>query len=307
MTLLVVLEHDGAALGEAAREALTFGRGLAATMGADLEAVLIGSDDDGLVGEAGRYGAATVHTVTHDLLTDYGPDAHGAVVAQLVDRLGPGAVLAGGSDRGNEVMAHAAARLDAPLVANSVEVTPGDPWTLTRVQWGGSLLEDTTLRAEVPLLTSGLHAVASEPGDETEPVVAPVVVELDQWDAATIVRDRVVQEAGVTLPTAAVVCGGGRGVGSEEGFAVLEELADLLGGRVGCSRAVTNLGWRPHSDQVGQTGTRIAPRDLHRLGHLRRHPALGRCDGEQAHPRHQHGPRGQHGGESRLGGDRRPP
>ena len=74
-----------------------------------------------------------------------------------------------------------------------------------------------------------------------------------------MVKDRVVQEAGVTLPTAPVVCGGGRGVGSADGFAQLEELAGLLGGRVGCSRAVTNLGWRPHADQVGQTGTRIAP------------------------------------------------
>jgi len=73
------------------------------------------------------------------------------------------------------------------------------------------------------------------------------------------VKDRVVLEAGVTLPTAPVVCGGGRGVGSADGFGQLEQLAELLGGRVGCSRAVTNNGWRPHSDQVGQTGTRIAP------------------------------------------------
>jgi electron transfer flavoprotein alpha subunit len=63
----------------------------------------------------------------------------------------------------------------------------------------------------------------------------------------------------VTLSTAPVVVGGGRGVGSADGFAALEELAQLLAGRVGCSRAVTNNGWRPHADQVGQTGTRIAP------------------------------------------------
>ena len=74
-----------------------------------------------------------------------------------------------------------------------------------------------------------------------------------------MVRDRVVLTAGVTLSTAPVVVGGGRGVGSAEGFAPLEELADLLGGTVGCSRAVTNNGWRPHAAQVGQTGTRIAP------------------------------------------------
>ncbi|MCP4225407.1 MAG: electron transfer flavoprotein subunit alpha/FixB family protein, partial [Actinomycetia bacterium] len=104
-----------------------------------------------------------------------------------------------------------------------------------------------------------LHAVASEPGDEQDPDTEEFEADIDAADLVTMVRDRVVQEAGVTLPTAQVVCGGCRVVGSEDGFAKLEELAGLLGGRVGCSRAVTNLGWRPHSDQVGQTGTRIAP------------------------------------------------
>lgn len=257
--LLVILEHDRGELAEAAREALTFGRTLAAKMGADLEAALIGADDESLVAAAGEYGAETVHTCTHEVLSDYGPDAVGAVIAQMIDSLSPDAVLACGSDRGNEVMAHAAARLDAPFVANCTDVAPGDPWTMTRVQWGGSLLEDATLEADVALLTCGLHSVVAEPGGAQNPDTEASAAELDASHAVTIVKDRVVQEAGVTLPTAPVVVGGGRGVGSENGFEPLEELAALLGGRVGCSRAVTNLGWRPHSDQVGQTGTRIAP------------------------------------------------
>jgi electron transfer flavoprotein alpha subunit len=257
--LLVVLEHDRGQLVEAAREALTFGRTLAGKMGTELVAALIGSDDEALVDAAGAYGTTTVHTCVHDLLTDYGPDAFGAVVAQMIGRLSPDAVLACGSDRGNEVMAHAAAGLDAPFVANCTDVTPGEPWTMTRLQWGGSLLEDATLAADVPLLTCGLHTVAAEPGDATDPATEEFGADLDDGHAVTLVKDRVVQEAGVTLPTAPVVVGGGRGVGSEAGFAPLQELAELLGGRVGCSRAVTNLGWRPHADQVGQTGTRIAP------------------------------------------------
>ena len=257
--LLVILEHENGELVEAAKEALTFGRVLAEKMDDDLEAALIGSDDDDLVEAAGEYGADTVHTCTHDLLSDYGPDAYGAVGAQMVEELEPEAVLACGSDRGNEVMAQAAARLDAPFVANCTDVTPGDTWSMTRVQWGGSLLEDSTLEADVPLLTCGLHAVPAEVGDEGDGDAESFDADLDDSVTVTMVKDRVVLEAGVTLPTAPVVCGGGRGVGSADGFAPLEELAELLGGRVGCSRAVTNNGWRPHSDQVGQTGTRIAP------------------------------------------------
>ena len=257
--LLVILEHDRGAMGEAAREALTFGRTLAGRMGAPMHAALISSDEAALVAEAGAHGAETLHTVVHPVLSDYGPEAWGEVIAAMIGRLEPAAVLAGGSDRGNEVMAQAAARLDVPFVANCLDIDPAG-WSITRIQWGGSLLEDVTLTAEVPLLSCGLHAVAAEPTEApTEPTVEAFDVELDAALARTVVRDRVVLAAGVTLSTAPVVVGGGRGVGSAEGFAPLEELAELLGGKVGCSRAVTNNGWRPHADQVGQTGTRIAP------------------------------------------------
>ena len=100
--LLVILEHENGELVEAAKEALTFGRTLAEKMDDDLEAALIGSDDDDLVEAAGEYGAETVHTCTHEVLRDYGPDAHAAVVVQMIDELSPDAVLACGSDRGNE-------------------------------------------------------------------------------------------------------------------------------------------------------------------------------------------------------------
>ena len=257
--LLVILEHDRGAMAEPGREALTFGRTLASRMGVPMHAALVGSPDETLVTEAGVYGAAAVHTVVHDVLSDFGPEAWGEVIAAMVRRLAPTAVLAGGSDRGNEVMAQAAARLDAPFVANCLDIDPAD-WSITRIQWGGSLLEDVTLSAEVPLLSCGLHAVAAEAADTPiQPSVEQFQVDLDAALSRTVVRDRVVLSAGVTLSTAPAVVGGGRGVGSAEGFAPLEELAELLGGRVGCSRAVTNNGWRPHADQVGQTGTRIAP------------------------------------------------
>ncbi|MYI56391.1 MAG: electron transfer flavoprotein subunit alpha/FixB family protein [Acidimicrobiia bacterium] len=257
--LLVILEHDQGVMAEAAREALTFGRTLASRMDVPLHAALVGDDDAGLVTEAGAHGTGMVHTAVHPVLSDFGPEAWGEVIAAMVRRLAPAAVLAGGSDRGNEVMAQAAARLDVPFVANCLDVDPTG-WSITRIQWGGSLLEDVTLSADVPLLSCGLHAVAAETAETpTEPAVEEFEVDLDAALSRTVVRDRVVLSAGVTLSTAPVVVGGGRGVGSAEGFAPLEELADLLGGKVGCSRAVTNNGWRPHSDQVGQTGTRIAP------------------------------------------------
>jgi len=263
MTLLVVLEHDRGSWVEANDEAMTAARTLAGDMGTEVHAVLIGEGAVDLASQAGEAGAAVVHVANHPMLTDFGPEAVGETVVQLIAAESPAAAMAVGTSRGNEILAQVAARMDLPFVANCLNVAPGDgPWSMTRIQWGGSLLEDSTLDSgDGPkLVTYGHHAVVAEtaaaPGAGAVQEFAPA---LDESLARTIVVDRDVQQAGVTLSTAPVVVSGGRGVGSAEGFEQLEELAELLGGRVGCSRAVTNLGWRNHTDQVGQTGTRIAP------------------------------------------------
>jgi electron transfer flavoprotein alpha subunit len=184
----------------------------------------------------------------------YSPDGWATALAQALQSRDPTVVVAPGTERGNEVLAHVAAQLDLPMAANCVSVTPGDPLTLTRIRWGGSLLEEARLHGSPALLTVAPHALAADPAVEVGVEVveaAPGIVRVgERVEAAT---------AGVSLADADVVVSGGRGVGSAEGFAVIEELAALLGAAVGCSRAVTSAGWRPHTDQVGQTGTKVSP------------------------------------------------
>ncbi len=266
MSLLVLCEHDRGVLAEAALEALTAARDLAAKLDVGLEAVLI-ADDEEVVEEAAAttatYGASKVHVVTHELLVDYGPDAWARALGQLIDEVDAQVVVTSGTDRGNEVLAHVAARADAPFVANCLTVdlsNGGDDYTMTRVQWGGSLLEDVQLSADVKLLSFAHHGVVAEEVVDPCPLdVEAFTPDLDQSVLVTMVQERDVLSQGVTLASSPVVVSGGRGVGSAEAFEPLEELAGLLDGVVGCSRAVTNNGWRPHTDQVGQTGTRIAP------------------------------------------------
>ncbi|CAN5668264.1 electron transfer flavoprotein subunit alpha [soil metagenome] len=259
MKVLVVVEHDRGDLADATREAMAVGRTQRGE--GSLVALTIGAKADGLADELVALGADEVRQAHHDLLGDYGPEAWGEVVVQVVRGVEPGLVLAPGTDRGNEVLAQAAARLDVPMVANCTTIdVAADGLHVTRVRWGGSLLEEATGRGPVHLATVAEHSVD---GATTDPPghgeVAMFEPELDPALARSVVRDRVERQAGITLATAPVVVGGGRGVGSADGFAPLEELAALLGGVVGCSRAVTNNGWRNHTDQVGQTGTRIAP------------------------------------------------
>jgi electron transfer flavoprotein alpha subunit len=207
-------------------------------------------------------GVDVAHVVEDDRLSAFAPVAWAAAVSQLIASLGPSIVLAAGSDRGNEVMAHVGAKTDLPVAANCTEVVPGEPFRLTRQRWAGSLLEDATLDAPTKLLTIAPHAVAAEGAVEgaAQPAVAPFSPILTDEDLrVAVVRRLAPDRSGISLTDARVVVGGGRGVGSAEAFSELEELAAVLGAAVGVSRVVTSAGWRPHSQQIGQTGLRIAP------------------------------------------------
>jgi electron transfer flavoprotein alpha subunit len=131
---------------------------------------------------------------------------------------------------------------------------------VTRVRWGGSLLEVARLHAPIALMTVQPHAVAIEQTPASDPRVEAFAPSLSDAARQARVTETVgASTGGISLADAKVVVSGGRGAGSTEGFGVVEELAGLLGAAVGCSRAVTMAGWRPHTDQVGQTGTKIAP------------------------------------------------
>jgi len=193
-----------------------------------------------------------VSAIAMDAIQPFAPDALAAAIAGL----NPTAVVGAGTERGNDLLARVAARMNLPFAANCIAVEPGDPVVVTRQRWGGSLLETARLHSPRPLLTVAPHTVPADDGR------APPEVEVRPTGADTTVSvSEHIQPSngGVSLADAKVIVSGGRGVGSKEGFAIIEELAGLLGAAVGCSRAVTSAGWRPHSDQVGQTGTKVAP------------------------------------------------
>ena len=223
--------------------------------------VFIEDPDDELsqqaVGFAGAL-AGDAQAIAFDPSEAYAPAAWAQTLVELAGQRSATAVVAPGTDRGNEVLAHVAAKLDQPMAANCVSATPGDPATVVRMRWGGSLLEEAEVHGSPLLLTAAPHAVAAAPIAEVE--IITVTDAASPLDRVVRVLERVpAASGGVSLADAEVVVSGGRGVGSAEGFSVIEELAALLGGAVGCSRAVTSAGWRPHSDQVGQTGTKVSP------------------------------------------------
>ena len=250
MTVLALVEHEGGSPDELSLQALALARDL----GSPLHALSVGETATGL----GAYGVETLHVAEDDRLSAYAPAAWAACLDQLIGQLQPSAVIAAGTNRGNEVLGHLAARRDLPFAANVIAV--GSDGTVTRVRWGGSLLEEARIDSDLKLLTVAPHMVEASTVNGSSANVERLDAQVDEADLVVRVVDHAeTPTAGVSLAEAKVVVSGGRGVGSADGFGILEELAGLLNAAVGCSRVVTMAGWRPHTDQVGQTGTKVAP------------------------------------------------
>ena len=258
--ILVHIDHDRGEIDPLSLQALTLARSLGESIDdADVHAVVTGAGGVVCADQLALFGAIVVHLAENPSLNDYAPQATGRAVVQLIETFEPVAVLAAGSARGNEVMAHVGAIMNLPLATDCLGITLGSPAKVTRARWGGNLLEDALVHGAPLLATTLPHAFAAEAAPVASSV-QPLAVELLPGDVAVQIIDRTGGGGGgVGLTEAKVIVSGGRGVGGPEAFAVLEELASLLGGTIGCSRVVTSAGWRPHAEQVGQTGTKVAP------------------------------------------------
>lgn len=261
--ILGVMEFEDNQLTEASLQMISVAQEVSAVTGDELVALMIGGKDcAGLADQLGTSGVAKAIIAADEQLDNYAQVAWASVVSQVIEDKKPCMVIAAGTDKGNEFMTHLAAMTGQPLASNCTAVTGGEPFRITRSRWGGGLLEESTLDGGCKLLTTALDVVEPKEAGGSVTVdaqtFAPTLTDKDF--RVRLVRKEAEVVDGVTLKTAEVVVSGGRGVGSPEAFSALEELASLMNGAVGCSRVATNNGWRPHSDQVGLTGTRVSPK-----------------------------------------------
>jgi len=270
VTVLTFVELEEGRVADASLRALHLARDLADPASALAVAIpspenpaTLGTEGP-VLAELGEQGVPTVLLLEPEGVAPgtYAPAAVARGLASAAGALEATVVLAAANTHGQEVLAHLAAVADLPFVANCTTAAWEGPGALalTRQRWGGSLLEDARLDAPRALLSVATDAVSPAPAaTPTRPTVRthPFRVEAGELDVVATLEPG--ESGGVALANARVVVSGGRGVGGPEGFAELEELARLLGGAVGVSRVVTSLGWRPHREQVGQTGTKVTP------------------------------------------------
>ena len=257
--VLTYVEHDDDGVDDVSLEALTLARDVADAEGEPLAAIAFGADAEGAADVLGAHGVDALTVVDHDDLDSYTPEAYARAIVQCAEESGAGTVIAPGTDRGAETLSHVAAKLDETLAAEVTDVEVGDAYEITRQRWGGTRIEHAELHADTNLLTVAANELsAAETGGDPADVTA-FTPDLDP-DDLRVRLDRVEESDadGIPLAEARVVVSGGRGTDGD--FSEIEELADRVpNAAVGSSRAAVNEGWRPHDDQVGQTGNKIAP------------------------------------------------
>ena len=258
--VLVIAEQKGGSLRRSAREGTTAARTLAESLGGEVHALVLGSAGD--AGELGRYGAEKVFVAGGDALEGYHPEAHVGAVQRFLEGKEYAAILVSASSPGKDLAPRLAARLGVPLAsdATALEVEEGTV-VVTRPVYAGKAYATVALRAQPALVTLRTNSFTPE-----ERAAAGTVEQVDAGvDPSTFrVKVREVKGAGGERPDvgeAPIVVSGGRGLQDPENWTLLEELRDALGSQaaLGASRAVVDAGWRPHGEQVGQTGKTVSP------------------------------------------------
>jgi electron transfer flavoprotein alpha subunit len=240
------------------------GRELADQLGTTLTACIFGHNVEAVAQEAISYGADRVFLVDDPTLARYRTDPYAAVLVDLVKRYKPEILILGASSRGRDLAGSAATRLVTGLTADctSLEIDPETRLLRqTRPAFGGNIMATILCPEHRPQMATVRHRVFEvPPKDETRAgqIIREVAL-LAEEEIATKVIDFLVSEGDVNLADARIIVSGGRGVKGPEGFKPIEELAQVLGGAVGASRAAVDAGWIPYMHQVGQTGRTVRP------------------------------------------------
>jgi electron transfer flavoprotein alpha subunit len=254
--VLVLVEHTGGDVKKVTLELLT-----AARQFGEPAAVWAGAGAADGQPRLAEYGAARVYVADGPDAEDYVTAPVAALLAQLVERTSPAAVLLAATGQNKEVAGRLAVKINSGVLADAVGLAAHDGKIVAEQSiFGGAATVHSAVRQGTPVITVRPNSVAAEPAPGAAEI-EQVDVQLSEAAKGAKITERVVQERGERpeLAEAAIVVSGGRGVGGPEGFELIEKLADSLGAAVGASRAVTDAGWYPHKFQVGQTGQTVSP------------------------------------------------
>jgi electron transfer flavoprotein alpha subunit len=254
--VFAITEQRDGELRKVSFEAVSEGRRVADGLGTGLTAVVLGSGIDGLAEELKKYGPDKILVGDDPALADYTTDAYTNVLADFIQSSDPAVIITGASAQGKDLSGRLAARLDAGVAMDCVEVKldNGD-LTYTRPMFGGKIVANVEIEGSPQIVAIRPNVMNITENPKECSIEKPAV---QVGDVKTkVVEMKMETGDNVELTEADIIVSGGRGTGGD--YAAIEALADALGAAVGASRSAVDEGWRPHSDQVGQTGKTVSP------------------------------------------------
>lgn len=255
--VLIYVEQAGGELKKSSLSAITFGQELAAKRGSELHLALIGSGLDAAAEAAKGFGAAKVHVVDGASFEHYLAESYTEALAAVASASGATMVAGATSSNSKDCLPRLAAKLDAGMASDVLEVVDSNQFK--RPMWAGNVIATVELTTENQVATvRATEFDAPAAGSDSSIEKHDVAVDLGSLKTKFVELKTVVSER-PDATVADVVVAGGRGIKAQENFKLIEDLADLLGGGVGASRAICDAGWVPNDLQIGQTGKVVAP------------------------------------------------
>lgn len=233
---------------------------LAKELQCEAEALLIGDNAASAAKELGKYGIKKVNIVESEKLNKYSTTAFAKVIAEVCKQKGFDIILVSATAMGKDLGPRVSAKLEAGLASDIIDlnVDNGDI-IATRPVYAGKALVEVKINSAIKMFSLRPNVFKAEKVEEKEPEIEKISIELNEVDFGAQVKEVTVSSEKIDVAEANIIVSGGRGLKGPENYYLVEELAKVLGAGVGASRAVVDAGWRPHSEQVGQTGKTVSP------------------------------------------------
>lgn len=254
MSVLVYTESEGGKIKKVALEAVSYAKGIADSLGTTVTAVTINAND---TSELGKYGASKVLEISNDKLSKFNGEAYADAVAQAAKNEGAKVVVLTSSADSKFMASTLAIDLNAGYVPNAVALPETSPFKVKHSVFSNKAFAITEINTDVKIIGIGKNAYGVKE-NETAVSSEAFVPNLDahDFDMEVVSVDKATDQ--VTIADAEIVVSGGRGLKGPENWNLIEDLAEVLGAATACSKPVSDLGWRPHSEHVGQTGKPVA-------------------------------------------------
>jgi electron transfer flavoprotein alpha subunit len=260
MKILAIAEQRDNKLKKSAFEVVRTARRIADETGGDVVALVIGDQVQAIAGVLGGYGAARVVAVQQPKLGKYSSTAYPKVIAEIAKKEHAEVILFSATAMGRDSAPRVAVKLDAGLGSDCTELkVDGGDIIATRPVYAGKALMEIKINSPVKLYTLRPNVFPAGTSNGSAAAVETVDVPLADSDYASFTVETTQASGALDVAEADIIVTGGRGLKGPENFKMIEDLAGVLGGAVGASRAVVDAGWRPHNEQVGQTGKTVSP------------------------------------------------